>query len=248
MKKSDIQEFLIYSDSNKYHYYLLNWSVINSYVKNWSKNRIQCDIKVNEMYFNYFNDKHLHFFLHLAFDYNEKMVCYDGNHRMKVLDKIYNTDNIDEKIFISVMWNCDNDDIYQDFKNLNKQNVIPEMYILNAKYSDEFKKKVDSIIENYKNRYKIHLKTSNNPKIPNFETNSFKNDITNLYDKLPNDQKLLENVEILLNKYNNYLKQNATLYIKADSKVYQKCLKSDLWLFIQKPLNIDKIILLNNKL
>ena len=244
MKQSDIKKYLISIENNKYYYYLLPFDIISHYVKNWSRNRTQEEQKIIEMYETYIEKKHLHFFLHLAFDKEEKMVCYDGNHRMQVLNQLLK-EGIDNIINITVIWECSNDDIYKDFKNLNKQSIVPNMYIENAKYTDKFKKDVDNIIEKYKNKYNKykHFKSSNNPKPPHIQTDLFKNIITRLYDDIPDiNKKSLETVEELLKKYNLYLKEKANDFIDPKNKLFDKCYESDLWLFIKKDFDFQKCL------
>ena len=128
MKKEDIEKYILESgkDYPKYNYYRLNYSIIEPYVKNWSKNRIQCDLRIQEMINNYYIDNHLDFHLHLAFLQDEKMVCYDGNHRMQVLNQLLK-EGIDNIINITVMWECSNEDIYKDFcpaPDFSKANLV----------------------------------------------------------------------------------------------------------------------------
>lgn len=239
MKPVDIEQYLIYKEINKYFYYLLNFSIIEPYCKNWSKNRCQDENKVLEMYSTYCETNHLPFFLHLAYDKSEKMICYDGNHRMKVLEKLLRDDKIDVKIFISVMWNCSFNDIFIDFQNLNKQSAISDLYIEKAKYSDQFINQTTQFVNQYTNKYKAFVKVSNNPKAPHFVVDKFKDEIISIYDKLPVEKKNLLVVKELFDKYENFIK---TSVVGSDCKVYQKCKQYDFWLFYKKPLDIDKII------
>jgi len=239
MKQSDIKKYLIYIENNKYFYYLLPFDIISYYVKNWSKNRIQDEQKVNEMYETYIEKKHLHFFLHLAFDKEEKMVCYDGNHRLRVLERLLTIDKINLNIFISVMWDSNYKDIFEDFENLNKQNTISEIYITQAKYSDSFIKNIEQFVHHYTNKYKQFVKTSNCPKAPHFSIDLFKTEILNIYEKLPKDKKDLNLLQDIFNKYENHIKNNVAI---ANNKRYEKCNKYNFWLFYKKPLDIDIIL------
>lgn len=238
MRPHDIEEYKIYTENNKYFYYLLPFDKISAYVKNWSKNRIQDEQKIIEMYNTYIEKKHLHFFLHLAFDKEEKMICYDGNHRLHVLEKLLQNDNINPKIFISVLWDSNFDDIFDDFQNLNKQITIPEMFITKAKYSDKLIKNVESMVNNYSNKYKTFAKVSNYPKAPHFSISLFQQDIVYIYDKLPKEKKDLTVIQNALNKYEKYIESNAI----PGNKLYEKCYNSSFWLFYKKPLDFNVIL------
>lgn len=239
MRPQDIAKHLLYRENDKYFYYLLNFSMIEPYCKNWSKNRCQDDNKVLEMYNTFCETNHLPFFLHLAYDKSEKMVCYDGNHRMKVLEKLLNGDKIDVKIFICIMWDCSFDDIFNDFKNLNKQITVPEIYIEKAKYSDQFINLMTQFVNQYTNKYKPFAKVSNNPKAPHFAVDKFKDEIVSIYDKLPIEKKSLVVVKQLLDKYEDFIRNSV---VESNCKIYQKCKEYDFWLFYKKPLDIHKII------
>ena len=238
MRPQDIEQYKIYTENNKYYYYLLPYDKISPYVKNWSKNRIQDAQKVIEMYETYIEKKHLHFFLHLAFDKEEKMVCYDGNHRLHVLEKLLEKDNINIQVFISILWDSNYDDIFDDFQNLNKQNTIPEMFIVKAKYSDKLIKDIQSIVNNYSNKYKTFVKNSNYPKTPHFSINHFQDEIINIYEKLPKEKKDLVIIQNALDKYNKYMESSAV----PGTKLYDKCFKASFWLFYKKPLDVDIIL------
>lgn len=238
MKQSDIIQYLINIENKKYFYYLLPFDKISPYVKNWSKNRIQDEQKISEMYNTYVETKHLHFFLHLAFDKEEKMICYDGNHRLHVLEKLLTHDNINPNVFISVLWESNYDDIFDDFQNLNKQITIPEMFIVKAKYSDKLILEIQSMVNNYSNKYKTFDKSSNYPKAPHFSISQFQNDIINIYDKLPKEKKDLIIIQNALNQYEKYIESIADPTINT----YNKCLKASFWLFYKKPLDIDFIL------
>jgi hypothetical protein len=245
MKQNDIEKYLIDKD-NKYYYYYIPWSIINNIAHNWSRNRPPDENKIEEMYNNYILNNHLHFFLHLAFHEDEKLIIYDGIHRSKVLQKLINGTNnqeiIDKKIFISIIWNANHDDIYEDFKNLNKANIVPDIYIYEAQYNETFKKKLNELINLYKIQYKAFIKTSNNPKPPHFEINQFKNEITLIYDKLPKEKKNIEYIKEILIKYNIIMKNSAENFLKKNSIQWKKCEKDDFWLFIEKPININNLL------
>ena len=239
MKQSDIEEYKIHTINNKYYHYLLPFVVIYHYVKNWSRNRTQEEQKVIEMYDTYMEKKHLHFFLHSAFDKEEKMVCYDGNHRLKVLEKLLEND-INETIYISVIWEANYTDIFEDFKNLNKQSVVPELYIEQAKYSEIFNKKVEKMVNNYTNKYKHFVKTSPNHKAPHFNVGTFIYYIKEIYEKLPKEKQDLDVIQKGLNQYQDHIKNNIA---SITNKNYEKCNKYDFWLFYKLPLDIDTILL-----
>jgi hypothetical protein len=238
MRPDDIEEYKIYIENNKYFYYLLPFDKISAYVKNWSRNRICDSQKVIEMYNTYVETKHLHFFLHLAFDKEEKMICYDGNHRFHVLEKLLEHDKINHNVFISVLWEATYDDIFNDFQNLNKQITIPEMFIVKAKYSDELINDVQSMVNNYSNKYKAFTKISNYPKAPHFSINLFQDEIINIYEKLPKEKKDLTVIQDALNLYNKYMESIAV----PGTKLYDKCFKASFWLFYKKPLDVDIIL------
>jgi hypothetical protein len=239
MKQSDITKYLINSENDKYYYYYLHFNIISPYVKNWSRNRTQDDQKVIEMYETYIEKKHLHFFLHLAFDKEEKMVCYDGNHRLRVLEKLLETDNIDPMIFISVMWKSNYTDIFEDFKNLNKQSVVPELYIEQAKYSEVFTKKIEKMVNKYTKDYKYFVKPSRNQKAPHFNVGSFYDAIIYIYEKLPKEKQDLDIIQNGLYQYQDHIKNNVA---DIKNKNYEKCNKYNFWLFYKLPLDTDTII------
>ena len=158
------------------------------------------------------------------------MICYDGNHRLRVLEKLLTIDKINLNIFISVMWDSNYKDIFEDFQNLNKQNTISEIYITQAKYSDSFIKNIEQFVNYYTNKYKPFVKISNYPKTPHFSIDLFKTEILDIYEKLPNDKKDLKLLKDIFDKYENHIKN----YIATpNNKIYENVINITFGYFIK---------------
>jgi len=81
--------------------------------KKWSRNRDPDMERVNEILE---SRAYIPKFIHLAELEGEGLVCYDGNHRRVVLEKLGG----DETCIVDVMFGATTDDVYQAFVNINK--------------------------------------------------------------------------------------------------------------------------------
>ena len=152
---------------------------------------------------------------------DNKLVCYDGNHRREALKNVPNMN----QILVDVLWIADDKIIGEEFRRLNESVSVPEFY--NAVEADNaFRESIRSAVDMFCKNYKDHKVTSKNPHRPNFNRDVFCDDFYRIMNELN------IGVEELMGKLTR-LNQEMMNRDKGTlpEKVVSKCEKSGLWLF-----------------
>lgn len=169
--------------------------------------------------------------------YNNKLQCYDGNHRrMSITTKL-------EPVLVDILWKANEKVTIDEFNVINKSVSVPEIYFSN---NDEVKILVNDYVRDFVTMYSDHNSASKMCKSPNFNRDSLTDNITKLLDKEcfahyePAD--MLGFITILNNCYkNDELEFRVKNQIKSKNSK-DKCEKSGLWLFaLQRDINEDHL-------
>lgn len=155
------------------------------YNRNLSNDKIQsiCNVIKDK----YILDTVLHFFY---MNEDEKLICFDGNHRREALILLYKKYKLNIKVccYIYKCKNMNNIDkeIVDKFRIINQMTPIPDIYndiISNLDDNQDLLKKKD-ILEDvflvYKNKYKMFYSINSKCRRPNFNETTFK-DLCNTF-------------------------------------------------------------------
>lgn len=141
-------------------------------------------------------------------------------------------------IVVNIRFNASVGDVIEVFKNLNKSQTVPELYIRDVK--KERRDTIDTIANEWYVRYKKHFSSSSSPNIGNTNRNNFVDLLDKLYDKHKinetNSNKLIK----LLGEANITIMSN--IPIKASIDVRLKCRESGCYLFLYKNDKLETII------
>lgn len=163
-------------------------------------------------------------------DVNNKIVCYESNHRREALKGIEQCADI----LIDVMWNTNNDELKEEFHRLNKAVSVSELYI--AEKPIDFSELV-AARDAFCKRYASIKSTSPNPHRPSFEQNGLLNDFAQIAkENHISVAELMKRLEAL----------NAEMATRDRKKlkegVIEKCVKSGCWLFAwERRLNAKEL-------
>ena len=108
-------------------------------IQNWNKNRPYCEVRVNEI-INYYNEKNVKIIPGIIYIwYNNKQYnILDGLHRYTAATKLKR--NI--KVIVNINYSKNEQEIIDEFINLNKSIAIPSIYVDNDKIKKEVCEKV----------------------------------------------------------------------------------------------------------
>lgn len=224
--------------SNNHHGYIVKYNLISPICKKWSRNRDHDEQRVLEMTEFYNNGGYIPAILHVAESVDEGLVCYDGNHRRMMFDKI-NSENI--TCIVDIIFNASQKDIYNSFQNLNKSVQVPIMFLTD---DDEkiVKDDILKLVKEYEKNYKPFLSTSSRCHAPNFNRDMFIDEIYNIYKKY-DGVYTVEYIGKALIKLNSKYAKNIICkpHCSYSKSLIDKCSKHNFFLFLDKNINLDHL-------
>lgn len=225
------------SKQNNTYTYAIKYQHIYKFVEKWIGNRDADINRVNEMVSNYISGNYIPLHLHLA-ELNNKLVCYDGNHRREMLNMLIDK-RIVNNIIVSIIFNANHDIIYKEFTNINKAIQVPALYFDNQNDITQLKSEILNIVKEYEKKYKPFVSTSTRHLAPNFNRDRFMDE---LYDFYKNHNCTLAQIHKALQKLNiAYSKQFMCNHSHYNEKVLKKCKKYNFWIFINRRLNFEHV-------
>ena len=133
--------------------------------------------RVNEMVEHYHKGGYIPRIIHLAEIKDEGIVCYDGNHRKEVFNKC-NDDGV--MCVVDMMFDATHNDVYKAFNNINKSVQLPAIYIEEGGDDNNVKAEIVKLVREYETKYKPFLSTSSRCHAPQFNRDTFTDNIYNL--------------------------------------------------------------------
>jgi len=224
--------------------------IINFGWSRWGYNRPPDLTRVNEIIKYIEANNSIDWVLYFAYSNNNipKLEIYDGLHRMAAITeyiKRYELINArcplrDQIILISIKINPTPGDIVDAFTFINKSVPVPELYFGHIR-----KDIIEEIVEQWRDRYKLHFKPSMRTNIPNINRDIFIDIVSKIYEyyKINEDKAKLEN--ILINT-NNYIKNLSSFPNPVSVKALEKCKKTGCFMFIIKPTELFDYIVYHN--
>ena len=141
-------------------------------------------------------------------------------------------------LLVNIRFNASQGDLINVFKNLNKNQAVPELYIRD--YSREKRNIIDDIVNEWYAKYKRHFSSSANPITGNTNRNNF----VNLLDKLYEKHKIRDTTSDKLNKKlkdaNTSIQNSIPSKVSIDIRL--KCKESGCFLFLYKNERLEEII------
>lgn len=230
---------LIYVKNNHYGY-IVTWSLVSNLCKKWSRNRDTDFCRVEEMV-NFFNQGgYIPAIIHLAWIKEEGLVCYDGNHRREVFNRVKDKNVI---CIVDVISNVMQKDVYMEFENINKSVQVPSIYIEDDYRSDiQLQDSILEFVRLYEQKYKPFLSTSQRPRSPNFNRDLLIDNIYHIYKSFHGEVDI-ERIFNLLERLNYFYSQELICrqHDSFPSKVIEKCKKHNFWLFIEKNIPFEHV-------
>jgi hypothetical protein len=232
-------------DINGHKGYAIKWISLTPYVKKWSYNR-EPDLKrVEELIIHHLNGGYIPPLIHLAEMTGEGIVCYDGNHRREAFNYINDKEFV---CIVDVMFSATHSDVYKSFNNINKSVQLPAIYIDELDDTCGIKTEIIQLVMEYEMKYKPFVSTSSRCHAPQFNRDSFIDNIYNIYMSFSGTVtiKQLNEIFSMLNiEYQNgRMCRPHECYKKI---ITDKCRKYNFWLFIEKIIPLEHVTMLLSK-
>src|SRR5210317_238422 len=204
--------------------------------KKWSRNRLPDEERIQEMCDYYKSGGYIPRIIHIAELKDEGLVCYDGNHRREVLNRVQALDAV---CIVDVIFNATNDDVYQSFLNVNKAVDVPEIFL---EESSDIKDEVLKLVKKYETKYKSFISKSSKCRSPNFNRDLFTDNVTKIY-KYLDGTKSIQEIEELLEKLNREYANNKLCKQHSNYKqhIIEKCKNHNLWLFLEREIPCEHV-------
>jgi len=250
---------LSYNDNHRIYKILVKDLLVDS-VKNWEYNRppdmARCPDIARTIYT---SKKPIDTMFYLTYTNKmEKFEVLDGIHRLTSL-KIIKEENskplellwpgefgsnndaawlYNQYILVNIRFNTNLGELVEVFKNLNKCQAVPELYIRDQK--KEKRDIIDTVANEWYVKYKKHFSSSANPITGNTNRNKFVELLDKLYDKHKIDDTNTNKLRTLLEDAN--IKIMSNIPTKATIDVRIKCKDSGCYLFLYKNDKLEEII------
>lgn len=157
---------------------------------------------------------------------NDKLVCYEANHRREALKEDMPSDMA--PILVDILWNATDELVKQEFLRLNKSISVPELYVEPA--AEESFTAVLKAIETFCAKYPDLRSPSGRPQRPNYNRDKFTDEFVRIMKELRiSSEELMARLERLNAEMS---KRDPT---RLTMNVINKCRKSGLWLFAWSP-------------
>jgi hypothetical protein len=143
-------------------------------------------------------------------------------------------------MLVNIRFNATQGDLIETFKNLNKSQVVPDLYIKD--HSKEKREIIDAIANDWYVRYKRHFSSSSNPIIGNTNRNKFVELLDKIYDKYKIDDSTRNELTKKLNDANVKIMVAMAIPSKASIDVRLKCRDTGCYLFLYKNDYLEEFI------
>lgn len=141
-------------------------------------------------------------------------------------------------ILVNIRFNSNIGDLIEVFTNLNKSQVVPDLYIRDTK--KEKKDLIEAIANEWYVKYKKHFSPSSNPNTGNTTRNKFIELLDKIYDKHKIDELGGNKLRFLLEDANNKISTNISSDVTVSIRL--KCRESGCYLFLYKNDKLEKFI------
>jgi hypothetical protein len=261
MKHNFPSSELIYEfDDNHGIYKIKVKDLLNDNVKNWEYNRPPDLARCPDIARYIFNSKKsMDTMIFLSFNnIKQTFEVIDGIHRLTAL-KIIKEENskplellcpgdfgsnndalwlYEKEIIVNIRFNSNLGDLVEIFKNLNKSQAVPDLYIRD--HAKEKRQIIDTIANEWFVKYKNHFSASAEPITGNTNRNKFVSLLDKLYDKYNVDDTCPNKLRNLLEDANT--KIMAKIPSKVSINIRLKCKESGCYLFIYKNDKLEDFI------
>jgi hypothetical protein len=143
-------------------------------------------------------------------------------------------------IIINLRINALDGELIELFKNLNKSNPVPELYIRDV--NKEKKEIIEKIVNDWQQKYSSHFSSKLKPYKPNINRDRFIDLVEIIYDKYEISYEKKDFLEHLLERTNTNISYNVPRKITKTKSVNEKCLETGCWLFIYSIEELTKMI------
>ena len=250
---------LAYNENHSIYKILIKDLLVNN-IQNWEYNRPPDMARCPDIArYIYTSKKPVDTMLYLSFNNcKEVFEVLDGIHRITAL-KIIKEENskpldllehhdfgsgndaswlYNQYLLVNVRFNASKGELIETFENLNKSQVVPELYFRD--YETEKRDIINTISNEWFVKYKRHFSPSANPITGHTNKNKFEDLLDKLYDKHKIRDTSSDKLRRRLHDANNAISMNIPSKASIDIRV--KCKETGCYLFLYKNDKLEEFI------
>ena len=171
----------------------------------------------------------------LAWHPTERLVCYDGQHRLHALFK---QENLDMTVLVEIMWDTTELAIMDSFKAINRAVPVSELYTDPHDVLHSVKGEIADYVTSLATTYKPFLSTSAKPTRPNFNRDVLSEELFHLWrDDLQEAVPFQRIIGALTRLNEMYDTEEWSIprlkTVKKYPGIHKKCSAHQFWLFAE---------------
>ena len=171
----------------------------------------------------------------LAWHPTERLVCYDGQHRLQAL---FQQENMDMTVLTEIMWNATELSIVEAFRTINRAVPVSELYTDPQDVLHSVKGEIADYVASLATTYKAFLSTSAKPCRPNFNRDQLTESLFHMWRDDFEEAVPFQRIVAGLTRLNEAYDEDEDSIPKERTRkkfpaIYKKCSTHKFWLFAE---------------
>jgi len=229
-----LEDYKIHHSSHRTTYTLPVFILKELGITRWSRQRPPAQERVDEIAAWIREHQCVVGILSLAWHPTERLVCYDGQHRLHAL---FQQENVDITVLVDIMWDTTELAIVAAFQAINRAVPVSELYTDPQDVLHSIKGEISDYVTTLATTYKPFLSTSAKPCRPNFNRDALGEALFHLWrDDLQEAvpfQRIIGALTRLNEMYHNDEESIPRLRARKLPAMLKKCSTHKMWLFME---------------
>lgn len=165
---------------------------------------------------------------------NGECICYDGAHRLEASKQLFPEGGVQ----VRIIYDSTDEEVKEEFYRINKSIPVPELYFSDDEISVKLMSNIQNITRGLCENYKAFVSTSRKPQRPNFNRDTFIENLSDILKKELQPERIMGLTENDIAKWlqmtNETIRQNhfnRNPRIKCSPKILSKCENQKFYLF-----------------
>jgi hypothetical protein len=243
--RKQLSNYVLKKNGDRYLYSLPTHVLNDMTISTWKLNRQVDKKRVKKIAKSIVKTKRIVGIIYLA-DINNKLVCFDGNHRRLALEEVLPLSKTSdtEDVLVLIMWNSDTDEVVEEFNNINLAVSVSSIHTDN-KISNANKVAISNYVTKLVFKYPAMTSSSVSCHRPKFNRDLLEQDLVDILQI--HDNLSGEDLVFILKKLNKAYAAGTVKMDPLKPEFAVKCKQSGLWLFCEgRTINRKQVAKLKN--
>ena len=204
-------------------------------ISRWSRQRPPAPERVEEIAAWIHENSDVIGTISLAWHPTERLVCYDGQHRLQAL---FQQENMEMTALVEIMWDTTELAIMAAFKTINRAVPVSELYTDPHDVLHSVKGEISDYVAGLATTYKPFLSTSAKPCRPNFNRDRLSEELFHLWRDDLQEAVPFQRIVAALTRLNETYDEDEDSIpkertLKKFPAIHKKCSAHKFWLFAE---------------